>query len=143
MKDKKILFCTDFSRLSDAALPLAEMVARGKEADIIVVHVQEPPTTYMAGEFYYGPLEPDPATLKQLLHRVVPADPNVSCKHEMIQGDPATEILRIAKENKVEMIVMSSHGRTGLERILMGSVAEKVVRRAPCPVLIFKQPGLD
>ena len=143
MKDRSILFCTDFSRLSDGALPLATMLAREKQADLIVLHVQEPPTAYMAGEFYYGPLEPDKEALNQLLNRVVSADPNVACKHEMALGDPPTEILRVAKDNHVEMIVMSSHGRTGLERILLGSVAEKVVRRAKCPVLIFKQPHLD
>ena len=143
MKDKKILFCTDFSSLSDQALPLAVMMARDKQADIMVLHVQESPTAYMAGEFYYGPLEPDPETLKELLHRIVSPDPHIGCTHEMPSGDPATEILRVAKQNRVEMIVMSSHGRKGLERLLMGSVAENVVHRALCPVLIFKQPGLD
>jgi len=142
MNDKRILFCTDFSRLSDSALPLAAMLARDKQADLLVLHVQEPPTAYLAGEFYYGPLEPDKGMLTQLLQRIVSPDPSVTCKHEMAFGDPATEILRVAKANHAEMIVMSSHGRTGLERILMGSVAEKVVRRAPCPVLIFKQPVL-
>ena len=139
MPAKKILFCTDFSRLSDAALPLATSLARDRKAELVVIHVQEPPTVYAAGELYYGPLEPDKETLQELLHRVTPADPAVICIHQMVFGDPATEIVRVAKDEGVDMIVMSTHGRTGLSRMLMGSVAEKVVRRAPCPVVTFKQ----
>jgi nucleotide-binding universal stress UspA family protein len=139
MPAKKILFCTDFSRLSDAALPLATSLARDQKGALIVVHVQEPPAVYAAGELYYGPLEPDKEALQELLHRVTPADPAVVCTHQMVFGDPAMEIVRVAKDEGVGMIVMSSHGRTGLARVLMGSVAEKVVRRAHCPVVIFKE----
>ncbi len=139
MPSKKILFCTDFSRLSDAALPLATSLARDRNDALIVAHVQEPPTVYAAGELYYGPLEPNKETLQELLHRVTPADTTVICTHQMAFGDPATEIVRLAQEEGVEMIVMSSHGRTGLARVLMGSVAEKVIRRAHCPVVIFKE----
>ena len=88
---------------------------------------------------YYGPIEPDKKCLEMMLHRVKPADSAVSCSHQMVFGDPATEIVRVAKAERADMIVMSTHGRTGLSRVLMGSVAEKVVRRAPCPVVIFKQ----
>ena len=55
-------------------------------------------------------------------------------------GLPFMEIIKAAKEQKADMIVMGTHGRTGLEHVLMGSVAEKVVRRAPCPVLTVKHP---
>ena len=54
-------------------------------------------------------------------------------------GDPAGDVVRIADEEKCEMIVMGTHGRTGLTRLLMGSVAEQIVRRAPCPVLIYRE----
>ena len=74
-----------------------------------------------------------------MLTRVKPEDPMVEFKHQLAFGDPAKEITRIAAEERVEMIVMSSHGRTGLARVVMGSVAEKVVRRANCPVVVFKQ----
>jgi nucleotide-binding universal stress UspA family protein len=56
------------------------------------------------------------------------------------EGDPATEILRIAQECKCDLIVMGTHGRTGVARLLMGSVAEHVVRKAECPVLVVKTP---
>jgi nucleotide-binding universal stress UspA family protein len=55
-------------------------------------------------------------------------------------GSPQKEILQFAGEEAVDLIVMGSHGRTGISRLLMGSVAEAVMRKAPCPVLIVKQP---
>ena len=54
-------------------------------------------------------------------------------------GDPAAEVVRIAEEESAEMIVMGTHGRTGLTRLLMGSVAEAIVRRSPCPVLTYRE----
>jgi len=57
-----------------------------------------------------------------------------------VEGDVATEILRLAQETGSDLIVMGTHGRTGLARLLMGSVAEQVVRKAPCPVLTVKTP---
>ena len=57
-----------------------------------------------------------------------------------VTGSPVTEILAVAEDKKVDLIVMASHGRTGLSRLLMGSVAEGVMREAPCPVLVVRQP---
>ena len=138
MPAKKILFCSDLSRLSDASLPLATTLAREHGAELIILHVQELPTAYATGEWYYGPLEPGAETLRQLLGKLKPADPKVPFQHRMIMGDPAAEIVRMAEEEGVEMIVMSTHGRKGLLRMLMGSVAEAVVRRARCPVVTLK-----
>jgi nucleotide-binding universal stress UspA family protein len=59
---------------------------------------------------------------------------------KFVEGDPADEILRLAREIKPELIVMGTHGRTGLARLLMGSVAEEVVRKSPYPVLTVKPP---
>jgi universal stress protein A len=137
---RKVLFPTDFSRLSDAALPLATSIARDRNAEIIILHIQEPPAAYAAGELYFGPMEPDNQALRQTLESVTPNDPSVVCIHHLVMGDPAKEIVRVADEEEVEMIVMSTRGRTGLAHVLMGSVAEKVVRRAGCPVLVFKSP---
>ena len=75
-----------------------------------------------------------------MLSEIKPADPEVPYEHRLITGDPATAVVELADEEAVDMIVMGTHGRTGLSRLLMGSVAEAVVRRAKCPVLTFKQP---
>ena len=140
MNAQKILFPTDFSTSSDVGLSVAASLAKDKGATLIVLHVEEPPIAYGAGELYYGLPEPDHAALVKMLHNVKPSDPNVRCEHRMLLGDPAVEIVRAADDENVEMIVMGTHGRTGLTRLLMGSVAEQVVRKAKCPVLTIKQP---
>jgi nucleotide-binding universal stress UspA family protein len=65
---------------------------------------------------------------------------NVPVEHQLEEGDPVTEILRVAQERECELIVMGTHGRTGLAHLLMGSVAERVVRRSGCSVLVVKTP---
>ena len=140
MKAKKILFPTDFSTHSDAGMKHATSLARDTGAKLIIVHVEEPPTAYGGGEMYYGIPEPDTDALQRMLEAVVPTSPEVPYEHRLIIGDPATEIVRLANDEHVDMIVMGTHGRTGLSRLLMGSVAEAVVRRSDCPVFTFKQP---
>jgi nucleotide-binding universal stress UspA family protein len=82
----------------------------------------------------------DKEPLRAKLHQLLPSDPNVPVDHRLAEGDAATEILRLANETRSDVIVMGTHGRTGLARVLMGSVAEQVVRRAPCPVVTMKTP---
>ncbi len=69
------------------------------------------------------------------------ADPQVEAKLVNVKGDPFTEIIHYAKENTMDIIIMGTHGHTGIKHILMGSVAEKVVRYSPYPVLTVKQKG--
>ena len=140
MPAKKILFPTDFSTLSDAALKHATTLAKDTGATLVIVHVEEPPAAYGGGEMYYGLPDPDVADLQKMLEAVKPTDPSVTFEHRLVTGQPAREIVELAKEKGVDLIVMGTHGRTGLGRILMGSVAEAVVRHAPCPVFTFKEP---
>jgi len=133
-----ILFPTDFSTASDAALLQAEALAKQTSAMILILHVEEPPLAYAAGELYYGMPEPSSERILKMLEQVTPSDPTVSFKHRLTIGDPAGEIVRIAGEDEVQMIVLGTHGRSGISRMLMGSVAEAVVRRAPCPVLVYR-----
>jgi len=140
MKADKILVPTDFSTLSDAAMPLAASLARDSGAKLLIVHVEETPLAYGGGEMYYGAPEPDNQELTRMLKEVKPADPQVEFEHHLIVGEPASGIVRFAEEQDVDMIVIGTHGRTGLNRIVMGSIAEAVVRRAECPVLVVKHP---
>jgi nucleotide-binding universal stress UspA family protein len=135
---KKILFATDFSTVANQALEYAATLARENGAKLLIVHVAERPTAYGEGAMYYGIPEPDTERLNQMLHEVVPPNPAVEHEHRLLKGHPAREITSLAKDESVDLIVMSTHGRTGLSRALMGSVAEVVVRRAPCPVLTLK-----
>lgn len=141
MKMKTILFPTDFSHTGDAALELASVLARDTGAKILIVHIEEPPVAYGGGEMYYGLPEPDPEQLKKMLSSVKPSDPNIAFEQRLLTGEPANALTRLAKDEEADLIVMGTHGRTGLFRLLMGSVAEAVVRRAPCPVLTYKQPA--
>jgi nucleotide-binding universal stress UspA family protein len=138
MNSPKILFPTDFSTAGQAALAMATRLAKGTGAKLLIVHVEEPPMAYGGGELYYGIEEPDREQLKKMLSEVVPTDAAVACEHRLMIGSPATAIVHMAEEEGVEMIVMPTHGRTGLLRMLMGSVAEEVVRKAKCPVLTVK-----
>lgn len=138
MKTRKILFPTDFSSKGNAALEYAAALAAERHALLLIVHVQEPPAIYGDGSYYYGEPEPDPEVLRKMLLAVRPNDPAVACEHRFAPGFPAQGILGVAKEEDVDLIVMSSHGRTGLGRVLMGSVAEEVMRGAECPVMVVK-----
>jgi nucleotide-binding universal stress UspA family protein len=134
----KILFPTDFSTLGQTALEMATDLAKQRGAKLVIVHVEEPPMAYGGGELYYGIAEPDRNELKKMLAAVLPTDPEVGYEHHLMIGNPATAIVHLAENENVDMIVMPTHGRTGVFRLLMGSVAEEVVRKAKCPVLTVK-----
>jgi nucleotide-binding universal stress UspA family protein len=139
MAQKTILFPTDFSTASDAALVHAETIARQTGARLLIVHVEEPPLAYGGGELYYGLPEPSSERILKMLEDVKPSDPSVPYTHRLTMGDPAGEVVRIAEDENAEMIIIGTHGRTGMTRLLMGSVAEAIVRRAPCPVLVYRE----
>jgi len=141
MNIKRILFPTDFSHTGDAALAMATALARDSGATLIIAHVEEPPVAYGGGEMYYGTPEPALEEIQRMLQEVKPQDLGVKFEHRLIAGDPAGAICRLAEELDVDLIIMGTHGRTGLSRLVMGSVAEAVVRRATCPVLTYKHKG--
>ena len=138
MNASKILCPTDFSTMGQTALEMATSLARDRGATLVIMHVEEPPMAYGGGELYYGIEEPNREELKRMLSEVVPADPAVPYEHRLMIGSPATAIVEMAQRENVNLIVMPTHGRTGLMRLLMGSVAEEVVRKAKCPVLTVK-----
>lgn len=135
---RKILYPTDFSTTGRTALETATSLARDRDATLLILHVEEPPVAYGGGEFYYGVDEPNRDDLERMLMEVAPADSAVKCERQLIKGEPAAAIVQVAQQEGVEMIVMATHGRRGLLRFLMGSVAEHVVRKATCPVLTVK-----
>jgi nucleotide-binding universal stress UspA family protein len=120
---------------------MATSLARDHGAKLLIVHVEEPPIAYGGGELYYGIPEPNRKDLQRMLSEVVPTDAAVPYEHRLLSGDPAGSIVHLADKEGVDMIVMATHGRTGLSRLLMGSVAEEVVRKAKCPVLTVKAPA--
>ena len=141
MKARKILFPTDFSPYGQEALRWATSLARDTGATLIIVHVEEPPMAYGGGEMYLGAEEGDREELRKALVKVLPTDPKIPFQHKLLVGDPATAVVEVAEQEGVDFIVMGTHGRSGLSRLLMGSVAEAIVRKAKCPVLTVKHPG--
>lgn len=137
-----ILFPTDFSDDAQAAFALAAALARDYGATLIVLHVATPPPFVSYGELQLALQSPDGyrRQLEDELRRYEGADPRTRVVHRLENGDPAAEILRVARETGSDLIVIGTHGRTGLGRLLMGSVAENVLRKAPCPVLTVKLP---
>jgi nucleotide-binding universal stress UspA family protein len=138
MNVRKILVPTDFSTLGKTALETATALARERRAKLLIVHAEEPPVAYGGGELYYGITEPSREEIRRMLSEVIPTDPAVEFEHRLLVGAPASAIVHLAEKEAVDMIVMPTHGRTGLLRLLMGSVAEEVVRKAKCPVLTVK-----
>ncbi len=136
---RKILHPTDFSTNSEPAFRLACAVARDYGARLLVLHVSTPFVAYGEGMVTTPP--PDyTETLRVRLQKIRSGDPKVLIEHKLVEGDPAADILRVAREAGCDLIILGTHGRTGLGRLLMGSVAEVVVRRAHCPVLTVKTP---
>lgn len=148
MSDRTVLLPTDLSPQSNVALEYATILARDADARLLILHVEEPLMNYGGGEAYFPPSEPNTQAIEKALRAVVPSDSRVRYEHRLALGSPADTILNVAREEDADMIVMSTHGRTGLKRFLMGSVAEVVVREANCPVLTVKvhapsQPGSE
>ena len=141
MKPQKILVPIDFSTGSDAALGMATPLARDSGGFLVLAHVEVIPLSAAGGEYLYAMPEPPTEELLAKLDAIVLPDSHIPVERRLLAGDHADAIIRLAETENVDMIVMGTHGRRGLTRLLMGSVAEAVVRAAPCPVLTVKQPA--
>ena len=145
---RRILLPTDFSGCANYALPYAAAIARAAGATVICVNVIEPivPAVGYTGMAEAMPIAEMSEQMEDSAERELPdvmrcEDLRGLKVEEVIgHGDAAAEIVRVADEQKVDLIVISSHGRTGLGRIIFGSTAEAVVRHARCPVLVVKPP---
>jgi nucleotide-binding universal stress UspA family protein len=138
---KTIVHPTDFSEHAEYAFRVACALARDYGARLIVVHVMSP-LMYNSPEM--GPLIPDQEMVDdELLERLQslrPGDPAVVVDYRLCHGETVEEITGLAKLVKGDLLVMGTHGRKGVGRLLMGSIAEAVLRRAHCPVLTLKVP---
>lgn len=139
MSAAPILWATDFSSSSEKARVWAEVMARELGAPLIMLHVEPGSPTSEFGSIYKGLADPGIAEIAQKLGHIQPRLAGVACEHRIRAGDPAEQILAEAKERDAAAVVLGSHGRTGVRRVLMGSVAEAVLRNATCPVLVCKE----
>jgi universal stress protein A len=139
---KKVLCPTDFSAPSREAVSAASEVARMFSASLVLVHVVQPlPAAATAASGYPIDIEALERALlehaKQRLHESAHSHvgSDVTTILRAVRGSVAAEILEVASDEGADLIVISTHGETGLRHVLLGSVAEKVVRMATCPVL--------
>ena len=142
IKLKKILYPSDFSESSREALKYAVSFAREFKARLVLMHVVN---EQIFSEGLSLPRLTPPEALEQeltaeggrQLRMLIPAGElaGLQVEHVILRGMPFLEIIRYAKANDVDLIVIGTHGRSGMEHIIFGSTAEKVVRKAPCPVL--------
>src|SRR5439155_9282380 len=130
---RTILHPTDFSDRSAHALRLAGALARDYGARLVVLHVAEMPVVAY-GEGVIPPLDPEDAVrvARQQLELLEAPVTGTPAERRLEVGDPVETILDVAHALPADLIVMGTHGRTGLRRLLMGSVAEQIVRRATC-----------
>lgn len=145
---KKILAPTDFSELSRLGLRYALEMARDASAEVIVYHAIDFGADWHNKRTDYGPnrdlLEESRRLLdKFLAENFADCIDLVEVRAVVEFGAPYKNIVDVAASESVDMIVMSTHGRTGVDHLILGSVAEKVVARAPCPVLIVPRRGRE
>jgi nucleotide-binding universal stress UspA family protein len=140
---KKILCPVDHSDCSKEALKYAVSFAMKDNSKLYLLHVIDI-RAFDESIDTMTPQIPDNETLKQLKTKLLDCIPeeirdDMNVEALVVQGIPFVEIIGTAKANDIDMIVIGSHGRTGITHMMMGSVSEKVVRKAPCPVLTVRK----
>ncbi|MGD8628425.1 MAG: universal stress protein [bacterium] len=149
---KRILCPTDFSDYSYQALQAADELAGHFSAELLIVHIVSTvplapvvpgvtPTTFKVDDYQKELEESSKKTLKEVVEKRVSRAPTV--RTIVSRGPAAEEIVKVAEAEKAGLTVISTHGVSGLQRILFGSVAEKVVRDSKCPVLTIQASDTD
>jgi nucleotide-binding universal stress UspA family protein len=146
---KNVLYCTDFSESAKAALPFAIDASKKYGAALHIIHVYQDPehlaeyeiSSQMKMDWIRLAQSLGAETEKKLSALCAEISQGVKpCQYKMLRGKPDLEIIRYAKENAIDLIVLASHGLSGWEHILFGSTAERVLRESPCNVLVIKKP---
>jgi nucleotide-binding universal stress UspA family protein len=140
---KRIACAVDCSEPSLAALDQAAEVARQHRAELVIVHVYEPPPD--AAENFLAPL-PDSVEARKREEEVLLAAWRADAERltgfpvatAILIGSPAAELVRFARDREIDLLVVATNGRRGLAHLVMGSVAERVVREAPCSILVAR-----
>lgn len=148
---KKVLFPTDFSDLSLSALPFARSMADGADAELHCIHVVDDAFQYWSALGPESiPIGPPPEELLEMGRKRMEkfiAQHLSGLKKSVVPhvavGRPFSEIIAYARDRKIDLIVMGTHGRGAIAHMLLGSTTEKVVRKAPCAVLTVRPQGQD
>jgi len=141
---RRIMLPIDFSEHCDRAAEYAAWFARGADATIHLVHIVTNPADpiYEPGEVsYWDMVEHSEQKARTFLEAAVKRCLPAGCRTELhvAQGDPYEKLMEIAARIEPDVIIMSTHGRGGVKHLVIGSVAEKTVRQAPCPVFVVRR----
>jgi len=151
---KKILYPTDFSTYSLAALPFAVDMAKRYGAELHCVHILDTGYEFFSeGGYLETTVTKTPIPIEELrksaeeqmstmIHKYLASAEN-SVVRQVIMGTPSVEIINYAEQENIDLIVIGTHGRSALASMLMGSVTEKVLHKALCPVLAVKHPEYE
>lgn len=142
----RILAATDFSACSHQALEYASEFARRFSAELHLLHVADDLHDlfpHAGGTIPVETIARVEAETDAALTRAADSleESGRQVHRSVVRGVPFVEIIRYARERDIDLIVIGTHGRTGLQQAMMGSVAERVVRKAPCPVLVVRTSG--
>ncbi|HXG11081.1 MAG TPA: universal stress protein [Gemmataceae bacterium] len=144
---RRILVPTDFSKHSQNALTYGAAFAEKFGAELYLLHVVQDLALFIPDAITVAPPVAPPveqfiAAARSALERVTQESnlQGLTIHPEVREGTPFYEIIRFAQEKDIDLIVMGTHGHSGLAHVLLGSTAEKVVRKAPCPVLTVRHP---
>jgi nucleotide-binding universal stress UspA family protein len=147
---KKILCPTDFSEPSLLAIDAATELAEISDAEIILIHAVSPlPASAQPGPMHAfdtaGYLREMLAYGRESMERLIKEriPDKIPVRSLVLAGNPSDEITRAAEDEDVDLVVIATHGLTGWKRFVFGSVTERVVRMAPCPVLTIPAPGKE
>jgi nucleotide-binding universal stress UspA family protein len=141
----KVLVPIDFSEYSKMALDYAVQFAKHFKSELILIYVIEPivyPSDFGLGQIPINQVDFEihsrsEEELRKLIEEKIPAE--VKASHIVRTGKPFLEIINTAQDNNCDLIIIATHGHTGIEHILFGSTAEKVVRKSPVPVLVVRE----
>jgi nucleotide-binding universal stress UspA family protein len=141
---RRIFHATDFSDASRPAFAAALELAKQARAQLLLLHVLVPPSPFLGNRLPSSYLDLQARARRDAERRLAAAvdrakEAGVRVQAKLIGGTPAEEILRVARRWHPDMIVIGTHGRTGPGRFFMGSVAERLLQRASCPVLTVRR----
>lgn len=144
IKMQKILVPTDFSKHSEKAVMYASEMAQKFDADVHLLHVID--AIPMTDGLYVPPVareDIEEAANKELSAVTIAKVDESKVTRSMVHGQPFVEVIRYAKQNDIDLIILGTHGRGAIAHMLLGNVAEKVVRKAPCPVITVRDEQHD
>jgi nucleotide-binding universal stress UspA family protein len=144
MQPKRILCTTDLSDLSNQTLAYGIGLAQAFEATLFVCHIIDLPFATVYGEVHFVPMEVQSQSVDSAHEQLAAlmADAPVHWEPLVTVGHTADEIHRLSVENRVDLAISATHGRSGLRRFVLGSVAERLMRALPCPLLVIREPAL-